>query len=299
MKIASDQVSAPVRISHSQNPVPDEARTSSRRSSRRSMSSAMAPTSARERVRRSRDDRSEAIEGGHHAAGRHVQHRPRQVERGQRHRRAFGRDEDRRVQDAGHQRGGQATRESADPGGEGHGPGQEDEPGLPAERLVESRLDHDRAQADRDAEADGSARPRRIAEMRQILAGTTQRLTSGAGERAGLVLLDGHVRLVLPSMDTTRRGSGHEIGAIATEMRLRCARRAAAVRLRRHRPYRTSVGRGRITPWPYHLSEVPMIRPLRIAQVAPPLERVPPRAYGGTERVVYELVTELDRAVTR
>ena len=38
-----------------------------------------------------------------------------------------------------------------------------------------------------------------------------------------------------------------------------------------------------------------MTRPLRIAQVAPPLERVPPRAYGGTERVVYELVTELDR----
>jgi glycosyltransferase involved in cell wall biosynthesis len=38
-----------------------------------------------------------------------------------------------------------------------------------------------------------------------------------------------------------------------------------------------------------------MSRPLRIAQVAPPLERVPPRAYGGTERVVYELVRELTR----
>ena len=38
-----------------------------------------------------------------------------------------------------------------------------------------------------------------------------------------------------------------------------------------------------------------MTRPLRIAQVAPPLERVPPRAYGGTERVVFELVRELDR----
>jgi glycosyltransferase involved in cell wall biosynthesis len=38
-----------------------------------------------------------------------------------------------------------------------------------------------------------------------------------------------------------------------------------------------------------------MTRPLRIAQVAPPMERVPPRAYGGTERVVYELVRELDR----
>ena len=38
-----------------------------------------------------------------------------------------------------------------------------------------------------------------------------------------------------------------------------------------------------------------MARPLRIAQVAPPMERVPPRAYGGTERIVYELVRELDR----
>ena len=38
-----------------------------------------------------------------------------------------------------------------------------------------------------------------------------------------------------------------------------------------------------------------MTRPLRIAQVAPPMERVPPRAYGGTERVIHELVVELDR----
>jgi glycosyltransferase involved in cell wall biosynthesis len=38
-----------------------------------------------------------------------------------------------------------------------------------------------------------------------------------------------------------------------------------------------------------------MSRPLRIAQVAPPMERVPPRAYGGTERVIAELVGELDR----
>ena len=38
-----------------------------------------------------------------------------------------------------------------------------------------------------------------------------------------------------------------------------------------------------------------MDRPLRIAQVAPPFERVPPRAYGGTERIVHGLVTELDR----
>ena len=38
-----------------------------------------------------------------------------------------------------------------------------------------------------------------------------------------------------------------------------------------------------------------MSRPLRIAQVAPPMERVPPRAYGGTERVIVELVRELDR----
>ena len=38
-----------------------------------------------------------------------------------------------------------------------------------------------------------------------------------------------------------------------------------------------------------------MSRSLRIAQVAPPFERVPPRAYGGTERIVHGLVTELDR----
>jgi glycosyltransferase involved in cell wall biosynthesis len=34
---------------------------------------------------------------------------------------------------------------------------------------------------------------------------------------------------------------------------------------------------------------------LRIAQIAPPLERVPPRAYGGTERVMWELASELVR----
>jgi glycosyltransferase involved in cell wall biosynthesis len=38
-----------------------------------------------------------------------------------------------------------------------------------------------------------------------------------------------------------------------------------------------------------------MARSLRIAQVAPPFERVPPRAYGGTERIVHGLVNELDR----
>lgn len=36
-------------------------------------------------------------------------------------------------------------------------------------------------------------------------------------------------------------------------------------------------------------------RRLRIAQVAPPVERVPPAAYGGTERVVHELTSELVR----
>jgi glycosyltransferase involved in cell wall biosynthesis len=36
-------------------------------------------------------------------------------------------------------------------------------------------------------------------------------------------------------------------------------------------------------------------RPLRIAHVAPPIERVPPRGYGGTERIVHELVVELVR----
>jgi glycosyltransferase involved in cell wall biosynthesis len=34
---------------------------------------------------------------------------------------------------------------------------------------------------------------------------------------------------------------------------------------------------------------------LRIAQVAPPLESIPPAGYGGTERVIHELVTKLTR----
>jgi glycosyltransferase involved in cell wall biosynthesis len=38
-----------------------------------------------------------------------------------------------------------------------------------------------------------------------------------------------------------------------------------------------------------------MSRRLRIAHVAPPFERVPPLGYGGTERIVHGLVTELDR----
>ena len=38
-----------------------------------------------------------------------------------------------------------------------------------------------------------------------------------------------------------------------------------------------------------------MSRKLRIAQVAPPFERVPPLGYGGTERIVHGLVTELDQ----
>ena len=38
-----------------------------------------------------------------------------------------------------------------------------------------------------------------------------------------------------------------------------------------------------------------MTRSLRIAQVAPPIERVPPEMYGGTERVVHELIVELVR----
>jgi glycosyltransferase involved in cell wall biosynthesis len=38
-----------------------------------------------------------------------------------------------------------------------------------------------------------------------------------------------------------------------------------------------------------------VIQPLRIAQAVPPIERVPPDGYGGTERVVYDLVRELGR----
>lgn len=49
------------------------------------------------------------------------------------------------------------------------------------------------------------------------------------------------------------------------------------------------------TPDPAGGAPVRPIAPLRIAQVAPPLERVPPAGYGGTERVVFELTAELVR----
>ena len=39
----------------------------------------------------------------------------------------------------------------------------------------------------------------------------------------------------------------------------------------------------------------PSDRPLRIAQIAPLYESVPPRLYGGTERIVAYLVEELAR----
>ncbi|MBI3342323.1 glycosyltransferase, partial [Candidatus Curtissbacteria bacterium] len=37
----------------------------------------------------------------------------------------------------------------------------------------------------------------------------------------------------------------------------------------------------------------PTKRPLRIAQIAPVVERVPAKKYGGTERVIYHLTEEL------
>ena len=43
------------------------------------------------------------------------------------------------------------------------------------------------------------------------------------------------------------------------------------------------------------LVDTPNVPRLRIAQVAPPFERVPPPAYGGTERIVDELARELAR----
>ena len=49
------------------------------------------------------------------------------------------------------------------------------------------------------------------------------------------------------------------------------------------------------TPDPAGGAPIRPIAPLRIAQVAPPLERMPPAGYGGTERVVFELTTELVR----
>src|SRR5688572_16901006 len=45
--------------------------------------------------------------------------------------------------------------------------------------------------------------------------------------------------------------------------------------------------------WPLEAAWIE--RPLRIAQIAPPLERSPPVGYGGTERVVHVLTDELVR----
>lgn len=53
------------------------------------------------------------------------------------------------------------------------------------------------------------------------------------------------------------------------------------------------VAPGEPTPLAVSSRTVPMTRRLRIAQVAPPMELVPPRGYGGTERVVAALVDEL------
>lgn len=46
-----------------------------------------------------------------------------------------------------------------------------------------------------------------------------------------------------------------------------------------------------VSQWPVNVVELE--RPLRIAQIAPPLERVPPAGYGGTERVIHVLTEEL------
>jgi glycosyltransferase involved in cell wall biosynthesis len=48
-------------------------------------------------------------------------------------------------------------------------------------------------------------------------------------------------------------------------------------------------------PRPIASPRVSLNRHLHIAQAVPPMERVPPEGYGGTERVVFELVTELTR----
>src|SRR5262245_32791714 len=50
----------------------------------------------------------------------------------------------------------------------------------------------------------------------------------------------------------------------------------------------------RAGPWPLSAGLTPG-SPMRIAQIAPLIERVPPRLYGGTERVVSYLTEELVR----
>src|SRR6185369_13166868 len=62
-----------------------------------------------------------------------------------------------------------------------------------------------------------------------------------------------------------------------------------------HRDTRNERGRGGQTAAPRGLEVSAAPRRLRIAQVAPPIERVPPIGYGGTERIVHGLATELVR----
>lgn len=61
------------------------------------------------------------------------------------------------------------------------------------------------------------------------------------------------------------------------------------------RPATASAWNARRHRRPNNAAEATLDRPLRIAQVAPPFERVPPAAYGGTERIIHGLVVELDR----
>ena len=257
-KIASDQVSAPVRTSHSQNPVPDAARTSSRRSSRRSMSAAMAPTSASERARRSRDVRSEAIRAVTTAPPAMYRTSP-----------CRGRARSASIDGAVRARRRStvfrmpATSVAVSPPGNppiqaarATAPVRRMKPGLPAERRVESRLDHDRGRG----RWRRRGRPPGRARGASRRAGAGPRWHGAAPARAVRVKSRGSCswcgqRRVLRAMDprvvdTTR------LVRDATDMRLRCARHAAAVRSDDADRSRTSVGRA-VPPWPYHLSRYP------------------------------------------
>ena len=174
-KIASDQTRSPVRTSHSQNPVPDAASTSSRRSSRRSRSDAIVadlvhghrqPIAGRaERGHQRRDD----------GAAREVQDDPGDVDRRQLEPGPVGPHEDRRIRDPGDDRRGQPAGQPADPGRDRDGAGQDDEAGLAAERGIQRCFHDDRQHARDDADQDAGPRPDGHApEPGQVLARAAQ-----------------------------------------------------------------------------------------------------------------------------
>ena len=130
---------SPVRTSHSQKPVPGrrqhelEALVASLEVRRHR---ADLVDGDRETVARRAERGDERRDDG--AAGE-VQDEPGHVDLRQLERGAVQPDEDRRVRDPGHDRRGEPAGQTADPGGDGDGAGQDDEASLAAKRRIQRR----------------------------------------------------------------------------------------------------------------------------------------------------------------